>query len=206
MKRLFQIGLARPQVGQAILPADALHLYRLRAVWGRLLTCGRLAIGPENCVSRARLRQPPPDKRSWRWTRFSTTPVETASTVVEAIHYREHGLGLYHLHSYVAMGNHVRLLITPRVEVSKLIQWLQRLTAREGNRIRCLTARPCWQGESYGRVVRDETECRCSARYIEMSPVNAGMAATPEAFPGLRPRSSAWPIDNRPQVDNLPHK
>jgi REP element-mobilizing transposase RayT len=127
---------------------------------------------------------------------------EIASMIVEAIHYRENSLGHYDLHSYAVMGNHVHLLITPRVRVSKLMQSLKRVTAREGNRILGLTGRPFWQDESYDRVGRDETEFRRIARYIEMNPVKAGLAATPEEFLW----SSARPIDNRPQVDNLPHK
>jgi hypothetical protein len=39
------------------------------------------------------------------------------------------------------------------------------------------------------------------ADYIEMNPVKAGLAATPQEFPW----SSARPIDNRPQVTNLPY-
>jgi len=126
---------------------------------------------------------------------------EMASMVVEAIHYREQHLGHYNLHCYCVMANHVHLLITPRVPVSKLMQSLKRFTAREGNRMMGLTGQPFWQDESYDRLVRDETEFQRIARYIEMNPVKAGLAATPELFPW----SSAWPIDNRPQVSNLPH-
>jgi putative transposase len=100
------------------------------------------------------------------------------------------------------MGNHVHLLITPRVEVSGLMQSLKRYTAREGNRILGLTGQPFWQDESYDRLLRDGTEFERIARYIERNPVNAGLATAPEDFPW----SSAWPIDNRPQVNNLPHK
>jgi putative transposase len=124
---------------------------------------------------------------------------EIANLIVEAIRYRDHRD--YSLHNYVVMGNHVHLLITPRVEVSKLMQSLKRFTAREGNRFLDLTGQPFWQDESYDRVVRDKTEFRRIANYIEMNPVKAGMAATPEEFRW----SSARPIDNRPQVDNLPH-
>jgi putative transposase len=81
------------------------------------------------------------------------------------------------------MANHVHLLITPHVPVSKLMQSLKRITAREGNRILGFTNRPFWQDESYDRVVRDETEFQSIARYIRMNPVKAGMAATPEEFP-----------------------
>ena len=78
---------------------------------------------------------------------------------------------------------------------------LKRFTAREGNKILGVTGRPFWQEESYDRVVRDEIEFRRIKRYIEMNPVKAGFVATPEEFLW----SSARPIDNRPQVDNLPY-
>jgi REP element-mobilizing transposase RayT len=126
---------------------------------------------------------------------------EIANMVVEAIHYRERDLQHCQLHSYVVMPNHVHLLMTPLVEVSKVMQSLKRFTAREGNRILGLTGQPFWQDESYDRLVRDETEFQRIADYIEMNPVKSGLAATPEEFPW----SSARPIDNRPQIDNLPH-
>ena len=48
------------------------------------------------------------------------------------------------------------------------------------------------------RLVRSEGEFERIAQYIERNPVKAGLAATPEEFPG----SSARQIDN---VGNLPH-
>src|ERR1035438_5274228 len=50
---------------------------------------------------------------------------EIANMVVEAIHYQECDLGHYQLHCYVVMANHAHLLITPHVEVSKLMQSLK---------------------------------------------------------------------------------
>ena len=121
---------------------------------------------------------------------------ELAGLVAEAIRYRDEHLGHYLLHAYVVMPNHVHLLITPRVQVSKLTQSLKRFTALEGNRLLGLTGKPFWQDESYDRLVRDEREFQRIASYIEMNPVHAGLAATPEEFPW----SSARPIGNRPQV------
>jgi REP element-mobilizing transposase RayT len=118
---------------------------------------------------------------------------ELAAMVVEAIRYR-HDLEHYQLHAYVVMANHVHLLITPHVEVSRLMQSLKRFTAREGNRMLGLTGQPFWQDESYDRLVRDDTEFQRIVRYIEMNPVKAGLAANPEDFPW----SSAGPITNRP--------
>jgi REP element-mobilizing transposase RayT len=125
---------------------------------------------------------------------------EIAGMVVDAILYRDPRH--YQLHAYVVMPNHVHLLITPLMEVCKVMQSLKRFTAREGNRMLGLTGQPFWQDESYDRLVRNETEFERIAYYMEMNPVTAGLATTPEEFRW----SSSWPINNRPQVDNLPHK
>ena len=126
---------------------------------------------------------------------------EIARMVMDAIRYREESLLHYRLHSFVVMPNHVHLLITPLVDLSKVMQSLKRFTAREGNRMLGFTGRAFWLDESYDRLVRNETEFERIAYYIEMNPVKAGLAAAPEEFPW----SSARPIDNRPQVNNLPH-
>jgi len=117
---------------------------------------------------------------------------EIANVVVDAILYRNGRA--YEPHNYVVMSNHVHLLITPRVPLPKLTQSLKRFTAREANRILRLTGRPFWQDESYDRRVRNEQEFKRIANYIEMNPVHAGLAASPEAFQW----SSAWPINNLP--------
>jgi len=125
---------------------------------------------------------------------------QVAKMVMDAIHYRD-GRS-YHLHAYVIMPNHVHLLMTPLIEASKVMQSLKRFTARESNLLLGLTGQPFWQDESYDRLVRNDTEFERICSYIEINPVKAGPATSPEEFQW----SSAWPIDNRPQIDNLPHK
>jgi len=49
--------------------------------------------------------------------------------VVEAIQYRRQVLKHYELHAYVVMPNHIHLLITPLVPVSKIMRSLKKLTA-----------------------------------------------------------------------------
>lgn len=108
---------------------------------------------------------------------------EMALMVADAIQYRDQQLHHHILHSYVIMANHVHLLITPRVDVSKLMQSLKRYTARQGNRMLGLTGRRFWQDESYDRVVRDGGEFRRIRNYIRMNPVNVGLVANPDEFP-----------------------
>jgi REP element-mobilizing transposase RayT len=100
--------------------------------------------------------------------------------VVEAIRYRDPGH--YQLHNFVVMPNHVHILITPCVSLSQVMQSLKRFTAREGNRILGLTGQAFWQDESYDRLVRNDREFAQIARYIEMNPVNAGLATGPDQF------------------------
>ena len=126
---------------------------------------------------------------------------EFAKMVVNAIHYEEWDMRHCQLHSYVVMPNHVHLLMTPLVDVSKVTQSLKRFTAREGNRILGRTGQPFWQDESYDRLVRNKAEFQRIADYIEMNPVKCGMVSTAEEFLW----SSARPIENRPQITNLPH-
>jgi len=121
-----------------------------------------------------------------------------AAMVVDAIRYRHQRH--YQLHAYVVMPNHVHMLVTPLVEVSKVTQSLKRFTGLEGNRILAHTG-PFWQRESYDRLVRDGDEFTKIANYIENNPVKARLAPTAEEFPW----TSARPIGNRPQVGNPPH-
>jgi REP element-mobilizing transposase RayT len=107
---------------------------------------------------------------------------EIGEMVVEALRYREQSMHHFELHSYVVMPNHVHVLLTPLVPISKLMHSLKRYTAREGNRILGLTNRPFWQDESYDRLVRDRREFDRIKRYIEMNPVNAGLVSKPEEF------------------------
>lgn len=124
-----------------------------------------------------------------------------ARMVVDAMHFQERTLAQFELHHYVVMANHVHLLITPRVELSKVTHTLKRFTAREANRLLGLVGHPFWQDESYDRIVRDGEEFQRIARYIENNPVKAGVVASPEEFPW----SSAGRVRNPPQVANLHH-
>ena len=105
---------------------------------------------------------------------------EIAQLVVDAIHYCDGKQ--YQLHSYVVMANHVHLLVTPLVPVSKVTQTLKRFTAREANRMLGRSGR-FWQEESYDRLVRDRAECERILRYIEWNPVKCGLVAEPSEFP-----------------------
>ena len=99
------------------------------------------------------------------------------------------------------MPNHVHLLLTPLVEVSRLLGSLKGATAREANSLLHQTGRAFWQHESYDHLVRGGDEFRRIKRYIENNPVAAGLAATPEGYSW----SSAGAPERPPQAEGLPH-
>jgi putative transposase len=99
-----------------------------------------------------------------------------ADLVVASLH-RGAEFGHYELASFVVMANHVHVLLLPKVAVSRLMKSLKGYTAREANRLLGRTGEPFWQRESYDHWVRDETEWRRIAAYIENNPVKAGLVS-----------------------------
>jgi len=131
---------------------------------------------------------PPPGKASagkafvWMDRYLDTTPhgpmflrnPKVADLVAAAIE-RGATLGSYDLRAFVVMGNHVHVLLRPKVEVSRILQWLKGATARETNLALGRTGRPFWQRESYDHWVRNVRELDRIAAYVENNPVKAGL-------------------------------
>ena len=107
---------------------------------------------------------------------------EIAGIVVEALDYGAEFLRQYELHAWVVMPNHVHILITPCVTLSKIIKSLKGITAKRANSVLGFTGTPFWQDESYDHEVLNDREFRRIATYIENNPVSAGLAASPEEF------------------------
>jgi putative transposase len=111
-------------------------------------------------------------------------------------------LGHYELHAFVIMSNHIHLLITPNIDVSKLMRSLKSASAKRANEFLQRTGQPFWQEESYDRLVRSPEEFGSIRRYIESNPVAAGMVARPEDYAW----SSAGRAGSPPQAEGLPYK
>ena len=80
---------------------------------------------------------------------------EVAELMIQALLYGQDNMKPYQLHAWVVMANHIHVLLTPFVEISKIIHSLKRFTAREANRMLGFTGQPFWQDESYDHLVRD---------------------------------------------------
>jgi REP element-mobilizing transposase RayT len=117
---------------------------------------------------------------------------EIARAIVDALEYGDRSLRYYELHAYVVMANHVHILITPAVAISKITHTIKRFTARQTNQLLGLSG-PFWDDENYDRLIRND-EFGPVVQYIENNPVRAGLVTVPEAFPW----SSAGGRYNRP--------
>ena len=156
-------------------------------LWGRLPTCGRLLIGLLH-----RKASLPDVATPWQPSSQSQLPTSghfRASFCGDGSPTRQRARGSPVPAPGPAAGapNHVHMLITPRVPVSKVMQSLKRFTARQANLMLGLTGQPFWQDESYDRLIRSGDE------FQRVAPDSW---RRPRSFPGPAPR----PIDNRPQA------
>lgn len=77
----------------------------------------------------------------------------------------------------------MHLLISPQIELPKIMHSLKGFTAREANRKLNRTGTRFWQKESFDHRIRNEAEFERVRAYIERNPVTAGLAVVPEQYP-----------------------
>ena len=106
-----------------------------------------------------------------------------ARCVTTAIHFGAKNLNFYSLNAYVIMPNHVHMLITPIVPLTRITHGLKGVTAREANAILRRTGQHFWQDESFDHWVRTPAQFNRIRDYIESNPVSAGLTTNPEAWP-----------------------
>jgi putative transposase len=107
---------------------------------------------------------------------------DIAQSVVDEMHSCESGLKLYEMAAYVLMGNHVHLLIYPKVELATLTHILKGRTARVANQLLGRIGKRFWQSESYDHWVRSDEAFSRIVDYIEYNPVKAGFVKLPEEW------------------------
>lgn len=105
-----------------------------------------------------------------------------AAVVVQVLR-RGAAMDPYDLRAFVVMANHVRVLIYPRQEASRVLHWIKGVTARKANQLLARTGTPFWQRESYDHWVRDDKQLERIVAYIENNPVNAGLSACVDDYP-----------------------
>jgi REP element-mobilizing transposase RayT len=114
-----------------------------------------------------------------------------ASCVCDTIERGAHELNQYRLHAFTVMPNHVHLLITPVVSVTKIMRGMKGSSGHQANKILGHTGKAFWQDESFDHWVRDEREFGRIYRYIENNPVAAGLVKKAEDWPWSSARRMA---------------
>jgi len=96
------------------------------------------------------------------------------------------------VHAYVLMTNHVHLLMTPGQDysASKMMQHLGRRYVQAFNRIHERTG-TLWEGRFRSFPVTTERYLFACYRYIELNPVWAGIARSPDEYPWSSYRTNA---------------
>jgi REP element-mobilizing transposase RayT len=106
---------------------------------------------------------------------------EIAQIVVETLFYGEKSQRQYDLYAWVAMSNHVHILVQPLVEPAVFLKSVKGFTARQANCVLNRTG-PFWQREFFDHWLRGEVEIEETVAYIQANPVRAGLVERPEEF------------------------
>jgi putative transposase len=101
------------------------------------------------------------------------------------------------LHAYALMSNHVHLLLTPQrpEHASRLMQALGRRYVRYVNE-KYGRSGTLWEGRFRACGVHAEDYLLACMRYIELNPVRAGLAASPELYRWSSHRHNAQGVDD----------
>jgi putative DNA methylase len=108
------------------------------------------------------------------------------ASVVAATLQRGHiEYGLYKLHAWVIMPNHVHTVMQPHPSRSlpRIMRWVKGSSARAANLVLGRTGKPFWQYESYDHCVRSDDELNRIIHYVERNPVVAGLAEAIDDWP-----------------------
>lgn len=101
------------------------------------------------------------------------------------------------IHAYVLMTNHVHLLMTPNHDfsASKMMQNLGRSYVLAFNKVHDRTG-TLWEGRFRSFPVTTEEYLFACYRYIELNPVRAELAETPDKYPWSSYRANALGAPN----------
>ena len=108
---------------------------------------------------------------------------QVATHIIETLHKGEAVLNQYSLHSFVIMPNHVHILISPVVPLSRITNGIKGVTSRRARSLLDLQEKHFWQDESFDHWVRSPEQFDAIRAYIENNPVKAGLAAHPDDWP-----------------------
>jgi REP element-mobilizing transposase RayT len=122
--------------------------------------------------------KPSPTSIGSRWLRDP----RIAAVFAEALLHGEKSRHAYNLLAWVAMPDHVHVVMEPLIPVSEIMRWLKSATANRANHLLGTTGKPFWQREYFDRWIRSDKELSPAIAYVEDNPVRKGLAACSEEW------------------------
>ncbi len=113
------------------------------------------------------------------WLRVPEVAIVVCEQIESAASYKDQ----FVLHEFVAMPNHVHMLIFPKADVAQIMHHLKLRTAQKANRILNRLGHSFWQSESFDHWCRSVAEMAKIRQYIVMNPVKAGLVRKPQSWP-----------------------
>ncbi len=134
------------------------------------------------------------------WQRRPIFRSEQAATLLLDTLFSYRDQGIFQLHEFVIMPDHMHLLISPEpaISVERTMQFIKggysrRFAQQTGSRM------DIWERSFTNHRIRDSHDYESHRRYIHLNPVRARLAVTPteygcsSAHPGYRLDLPSWP-------------
>ena len=129
---------------------------------------------------------------------WESRPLFACQILIEALlHYRDRGV--YYLHAFVVMPEHIHLLLTPAADTAlgSAVQYIKGGSARRmGEELKLRF--PVWQREFSDHRICDAGDYGGHLRYIEENPVKKRLVSLTDDYP-LSSASRQFQLDELPQ-------
>ena len=114
--------------------------------------------------------------RTYNSRRLFQVPANAELFLATLQHYRREGH--YKLHAFVAMPDHIHLLLTPTQTLERAMSLI-----KGGFSHRLASKLPVWQRSFTDHRIRDREDFAIRRTYIHQNPVRAHLAASAELYP-----------------------
>jgi putative transposase len=99
-----------------------------------------------------------------------------AAIFVEALLHGEGVRRSYELFAWVAMPNHVHVVMKPISRLPEIMRWLKTATSNRANTVLGRTGTLFWQREYFDHWLRSEQQLAAAIAYVEENPVRSGLS------------------------------
>lgn len=117
------------------------------------------------------------------WQKMSILAKSEAANILIVTMQEYRRLGRYFLHDFVIMPDHLRMILTPRSDLSleKAVQLIKGASSREIGKMKTVR-HPIWQSGFHEHWIRSVEHYEIQRAYLRNNPVEARLADSPGEF------------------------